>query len=119
MARNGMVQAGTLQYRDKIEVPVETCMILGMRKVPGQLKNRKNYLVELTVVPLSGPWSNIEGKVIVESSDLVPLVERERRSTRRWRAIKSAFSAMKEYLFGVDVQPIPTLPSPKATGPMT
>lgn len=109
---NGMVQACTLGFNDTIQVPVEDCKIVATRRVPGQLKNRKNYLIEVTFVPLSGPWQNIEGKAIYESNDLVPLIERESPGKRRRRAIAQFFSNLREAILGPKVEPMRELPPP-------
>ena len=116
-----MVCASTLGTRDLIEVPVETCEIMTIRRVAGQLKNRQNYLVEVTVSPTTGPWANCEGKFVVESSDLIPLVKKYTSKQRRALARAKLFKKIKDYFFGPKVEPIAQLPmsSPSFNGPMT
>lgn len=106
------VNASKLRAKDVIEVPVEACQIIKITRVPGQLKARNNYLVELTVVPLTGPWQECEGKFIVESSDLVPLVRKYTNKQKRREALFCFFAKIRDKIFGPKVEEIPSLPAP-------
>ena len=112
--KSNMVGASSLRTKDTIEVPVEQCVIIKSEKVPGQLKNRGNYLIQLTVVPVSGPWANCEGTFIVESSDLVPLVKRYSNKQRRRESFYKFLCSLRDKVFGPKVEEVP-----KLTGPMT
>lgn len=102
----GSVNAHTLRPRDHIEVPVEVCEIIGVTRVPGQLKSRKNYLIQFKVRPTSGPWANCEGVFIMESDDPVPLVKKfsNKEKNREWRA--NLYRKIKEKIFGPKVEEV-------------
>ena len=115
---NGMVNSGSLRSRDVIEVPVEACQIVKIQRVPGQLKDRRSYLVELTVMPLSGPWANCEGRFIVESNDLIPLIKKYTSKEKRRESWKKFFASLKDRFFSPKVEEV-NIKVPSLTGPMT
>lgn len=117
MAKNGMNPAGTLYAKDIIEVPIEACEIVSITPVPGQLRDRRNRLLKLKVVPLSGPWANCEGEFVLESSDLVAVVRKHTVAARRKEAIKKFFQALGA-MFRPKVTEVPKLEH-KLTGNYT
>lgn len=119
MAGKGNVHAHTLKSLDQIEVPVEVCEIVSITKVHGQLKNRKNYLIEFKVRPISGPWANCEGVFIMESDDPVPLVKKFSDNERRKQKILACLRNFWSRLVQPRAVPIPSLPAPTLGGPMT
>lgn len=106
MSKQNLVTASELDALDRIEVPVEVCEIKSVSRVPGQLKNRKHYLLEVVVVPVSGPWANCEGKFILESSDVMPLVKKYSIRDKRRAARRELFNRLWDRFFGPKVEPV-------------
>lgn len=120
MAKLGTVNASTLGPRDLIEVPVETCEIISIERIPGQLKDRSGFLVRVKVAPIGGPWANCEGTFVVESRDQIPLVKKYTNKERRREARRKFFASIWNRFFSPKAEPIPSLPAPStSTGPMT
>lgn len=106
MSKQNLVTASELDALDRIEVPVEVCEIKSVSRIPGQLKNRKHYLLEVVVVPVSGPWANCEGKFILESSDVMPLVRKYSIRDKRRAARREFFNKLWDRFFGPKVEPV-------------
>lgn len=113
------ISASQLHTKDVIEVPVEACVIVSVSKIPGQLKNRSNRLIEITVSPLSGPWANCEGKFVVESSDLIPIVKRYTKKDRRRESFRAFIQKVKEKIFGPKIEEVSVAIPNKVDAPWT
>ena len=109
MSKSGMVPAIDLGPLDRIEVPVEVCEIVSVVRVPGQLKNRKNSLLQLKVRPVSGPWAECEGTFVIESSDLIPLIKKHSLKDKRKAARKEFFNKLWSRVFGTKVESVPAI----------
>ena len=121
MTKHTTVTARSLGKRDIIEVPVETCEIVNKVRVPGQLRDRSSYLVEFTVVPLTGPWAGCEGKFILESSDVMPLVKKYTTKEQRRESWRLFWCRLKEKILGPKIEEVKAITSAnfQSTGPMT
>ena len=106
MSKSGMVPAIDLGPLDRIEVPVEVCEVVSIVRVPGQLKNRKNSLLQLKVRPVSGPWAECEGTFVIESSDLIPLIKKHTIKEKRKAARREFFNKLWCRVFGPKVEPL-------------
>lgn len=118
---NTLVPARSLGARDIITVPVEDCVIVEILPVPGVLANRKNKLLKMKVIPLSGPWAGCEGVITVESSDKFVLVEKYNDHVPIMTRICNAFATVASFIKRMrNGQKEPKqLAGPVDTGPMT
>lgn len=106
-----MVTASELQTEDVICVPLESCVVKGIKPVKGTLHKRKQKMYEFTVIPLSGPWAGVEGSFVAEGSDELELIKR--KTTSFFTRLKEFFSRFS----GKQVSLPP--PPPQLSGPMT